>query len=163
MPALHYRLFVLICWSLSQLLLIKSLHLPLPFFLDYLDHVALIFWLEYWQFYLDWAFFDDCRRLNNSFVQSRLLVVVLGDRSNQLQSLALRSLALRGDRCRVSAHRDCACFSSDRTRILLLRRACEGALSIGTARLVGCLVLNQQAHLLKIVVLQCGELTAESL
>ena len=54
--ALHERLFGEGSLPLSKLLLIKAIDFLLPFLLNDLYDVALIFWLEDREFNLDWAF-----------------------------------------------------------------------------------------------------------
>ena len=48
MSALHDGLLGLVNKLLAKLLLVEALNLPFPLFLDDLDHVTLIFWLENW-------------------------------------------------------------------------------------------------------------------
>lgn len=55
---LHNGLIVTIGQAFAHFLLIEPFYLPLPLFLDDLDHVALVLGLENGQLDLDWAFFD---------------------------------------------------------------------------------------------------------
>lgn len=57
--ALNDALLVIGELFFAELLLVEAIDLSLPLFLDNLDHVALVLWLEDGQLDLDWALLDD--------------------------------------------------------------------------------------------------------